>query len=223
MTNLAKRFLGGGAKDSRSAAQRHCKPTALIDPKVLSLVATHIAEPFAATGRRGLAVCGTTQGAGASFITAHLAIALARTGRRTLLIDSDLRLPGPGLPSERGELSGLLPWLRQQFTAGVPNLELIDEALWWLPSGGSTDQAGELLEDARFQQLIDGFMRDFDVVIADTPPANRWADATIVARTFGCALIIARKDLSYVSDVAVLHGELVDDGVAVLGAVLNGR
>ena len=52
------------------------------------LVAQHIDE-----GRRAIAVCAASAGAGCSFVASNLAVAFSQIGLRTLLVDCDLRNP----------------------------------------------------------------------------------------------------------------------------------
>src|SRR3954452_21588981 len=82
-----------------------------IDPAVLNVVAAHMVAQFVAARYRGVVVCGTSPGAGASFTSLHLAAAFAQQGQRTLLMDADLRSPESSRPFERGQSGGLALWL----------------------------------------------------------------------------------------------------------------
>ena len=78
------------------------------DAEALRLLRTQIIAQHVGAGRRAFAVCGATDGAGASYIAANLAVALSQVGIKTLLVDANLRNPridavfgiaptGPGL------------------------------------------------------------------------------------------------------------------------------
>lgn len=174
-------------------------------------------------GRRGLAVCGAAAGAGVSFVAANLAAAVAMAGVATRLVDANLRAPelaevirppapGPGLSDflldeALGAASVVSPPVVENLSvvfAGARHLEAVD-----------------LLTSERFAQFAEACLRDSEVTIFDTPPANRAVDARVVAKAAGYALIVARRGRSFYDDVAMLSAQLAQDGVVVVGTVLN--
>ena len=64
-------------------------------------------------------------------------------------------------------------------------------------------------------------LRQFDVTVIDTPPANSSSDARLIGSVAGYSLIVARRDKSFVSDIKTLSDQLKSDGVRVIGSVLN--
>lgn len=190
--------------------------------EVLRSLRTQIIERHVKRGRRGLAVCGASQGVGVSFMAANLAVAFARAGAKTLLIDANMRMPSVHCYIVPGEpVHGLAHCLDAGagFTAaiqheGVANLSV-------LYAGGPVPDALERLSGPRFQPLIDMCMRDFDITIADTPPANLYADALRIAGAMGNALVVLRRHVSFVEDVDVLLGQLAASRAGVIGSVLN--
>ena len=96
----------------------------------------------------------------------------------------------------------------------MPNLSLIY-------SGGKSAHAQELLSGARFKALIDLCMREFEVTIVDTPAGNANADGRRIAAIVRHAIIVARKDWTYVADVRTLIDELQSDTVNVAGTIYN--
>lgn len=182
------------------------------------LIATHIRH-----GRRALAVCASDQAAGADFVTVNLAVGLAQAGIRTLLVDGNMRAPvletmiAPSAP---------VPTLHQLLTDdmlsvseaiqanALPNLSL-------LYSGGPTANAQELLNSARFKQMLDTCMRDHEATLVLTPPANRCADARRIASVVRYALVVARRDVTFVDDLSTLIADLTGDGAKVIGSVMN--
>jgi tyrosine-protein kinase Etk/Wzc len=63
-------------------------------------------------------------------------------------------------------------------------------------------------------------MRDFDLTIIDTPPANVGADALRIGAVAGYGLIVARRNRSFVKDIKTLQAEMAADGMRVIGSVL---
>jgi len=156
-------------------------------------------------------------------VTANLAVALSRSGLKTLLIDANLRNPGleeyfqP--PTER---PGLVQLLEDEPAAlgdvihehVLPNLSLIF-------AGGAVANAQELLASANLKALIDICTRDYDLTLIDTAPSNTCADARRVAALVRYAMIVVRKNVSFVSDAKLLVEELQNDRVTVIGTYLN--
>lgn len=182
------------------------------------LMAQHLRD-----GRRSLAVCSPTPQAGCSFVTANLAVALAQAGMKTLLIDANLRQPALDnyiIPRNPGP--GLVQFLTDDSVSfnDVVTTDVIPD-LSFIPAGGSASNAQELLAGPMFKRMIDTCLRDFDLTIVDTPPSTSAADARRIASVMRYALIVARKDNSYVDDLRKLVDELKADRVKVIGSFMN--
>jgi protein-tyrosine kinase len=191
--------------------------------EAIRLLRTQVISQHIDTGRRGFAVAGATEGAGATYIAANLAAALAQVGIKTLLVDTNLRTPridsifgiepsGPGLATFLG-LQASRPE-RIIYPDVLPNLSVI-------PAGPPVAWPQELLSGARFRAGVDILLREFDVAIFDTAPANESADALTVAGVLGYALLVARRNVSFVRDMQVLTEQLQATRASVIGSVLN--
>jgi protein-tyrosine kinase len=172
---------------------------------------------------RALAIISPDQGEGRSFVAANLAVVFAQQGERTLLIDGDLRAGRQHSLFKLGlnaGLSGLLAGRARLHDAahaivGLPGLAV-------LPCGAFPPNPQELLGRPGFAALLHEAALTYDLVIIDTPPAQRFSDAEIMASRAGAALMVARRNLSSVPHSAALMGRLQDSGAAaVVGAVLN--
>ena len=189
----------------------------------IRVLRTHLIAQHLRDGRRSLAVCAPASATGASYVATNLAVSLAQTGVKTLLIDGNMRAPGlhrffrsavetPGLADclSNPELS-----LRDALHEDVlPGLTL-------LYAGRATADAQELLGGAGFKALVDACVRDYDLTLIDTPPANTYADARRIASVMRYAMIVAQRNKSYVRDVRTLIDELTSDRVRVVGTYLN--
>lgn len=184
---------------------------------------THLIAQHVQGGRRALAICAPSAEVGCTFIAANLAVALSQVGIKTLLIDADLRnpmidqfiVPEATTPGLRDCLASSEVSFSEAITAEVlPNLSVMF-------AGGVAPNPQELLGDERFRDLMEVCLRDFDMTIVDTPPANTSADARRISNVVGYGLVVARRDMSLVDDVRTLVGELQDDHAIVVGMVLN--
>ena len=88
-------------------------------------------------------------------------------------------------------------------------------------AGGAAPNAQELLAGDECKNIIDTCLRDFDLTIIDTPPANGSADVRRISTLAGYSLIVARRNISFVSDVSVLAAQLTEDRAHVVGTVMN--
>lgn len=174
-------------------------------------------------GRRALAICGPTPEVGCTFIAVNLAAALAQIGVKTLLVDGNLRAPsvhtyfspelsGPGL--QGCLLNPAAPVAEFIHDDVLPNLDV-------LIAGEPDRNSHELLAGDGFPELINVCMRDYDMTIVDTPPANSCADALRISTVVGFSLIVARKQRTLVSDVRVLADQLKKERARAIGTVMN--
>ncbi|WP_018075648.1 CpsD/CapB family tyrosine-protein kinase [Novosphingobium nitrogenifigens] len=193
------------------------------EAEAIAALRTHLLSHHVDRGRRGLAVCSPSGGSGTTFVSVNLAVSLARAGIKTLLIDANLRepslhrmiVPSRDMPSLKDALIDSDTEYGSVIQENVlPNLSLIY-------SGGKSSHAQELLSGARFKTLLDLCMREFGVTIVDTPASNTNADGRRIASVVRHAIIVARKDWTYVADVNTLIDELRSDKVNVVGTVYN--
>ena len=146
-------------------------------------------------GRRALAVCGPSPDVGCSFVAVNLAVALGQIGVKTLLIDGDLRKPsvheyfepqlrGPGLFGCLSSPTELVADFIHEEVA--QNLDV-------MIAGDPSRNAHELLAGEGFETLMNLCLRDYDMTVVDTPPANGCADGLRISTVVGFSLIVVRK------------------------------
>ena len=184
---------------------------------------THIVAQHVELGRRGIAICAPTADVGCTFVAVNLAVALAQIGVKTLLVDGDLRQPSLDSFIRPPEpVAGL----KQAIVDGVdlagggiqsdvlPNLSL-------LYAGGRGSDAQELLASDAYRDLVEKCLRDYDLTIFDTPPANICADGRRISTLVGYSLIVARRNQTFVGDIAALAEQLRQDRAHVIGTVMS--
>lgn len=184
---------------------------------------THIMAQHVEDGRRALAICSASGSTGTTFIAVNLAVALSQVGLKVLLIDGNLRKPTIDQYIHSAEKrGGLREYLEVE---GAELADYIDDAVLdnfsVMFSGGAAPGAQELLASNRFAEFADRCMRDFDLTIFDTPPANTCADARRIATVCGYALVVAKRHESFVADVKALADQLREDRACLIGAVMT--
>jgi chain length determinant protein tyrosine kinase EpsG len=170
---------------------------------------------------RVLAIVSPGPGEGRSYVAANLAAVFSQLGERTLLIDADLRAPRQhrifDVPDRIG-LSAILSG-RADRGAVVPVPQFGTLSL--LPAGAPPPNPQELLSRRALAGLLQELRTEFDVILVDTPPATRYADAQAVAYQAGSAMVLARKDHTRLADTAGVVQQLSDTGARIVGTVLN--
>ena len=171
--------------------------------------------------RRVLTVVSQRPRDGRSFMAANLAVVFSQQGQRTLLIDADLRQPRQAQLFHTGHSAGLAGVLSGR--SGLEQIETVPglPGLHVLPAGGQPPNPQELVGGPAFGRLLDQVASNFDVVLIDTPAADRCADAEIIAARSGAALLLVRKNRSPLREVGEFSRKLQDTGVALVGSVLN--
>jgi protein-tyrosine kinase len=184
---------------------------------------THMLAQHIRDRRRALAICAPSIDVGATYVAANLAVALSRSGLKVLLIDANLRDPGL---EQYFQPASVRPGLVQLLDDDpVPLGDVINESvlpnLSLIYAGGAVANAQELLASGNLKALIDICTRDYDLTLVDTAPSNTCADARRVAALVRYAMIVVRRNVSFVSDAKLLVEELQADRVTVIGTYLN--
>lgn len=172
--------------------------------------------------QRTLAVVGAGVADGRSYLTANLAALFAQLGEKTLLIDAALHTPRQhkifNTPNRMG-LTSVLAELEDCETA-TQHLPVLRN-LSVLPSGPIPPNPAELLSRPRFGELLAGVSTQYDVVLIDTSAAMEHAEVQNVAVRAHGALVVARRNHTKVAELQRLVASLTDNGVEVVGSVLN--
>jgi Mrp family chromosome partitioning ATPase len=194
-----------------------------LEAEAVRTIRTHVTARHVQGGRRGLALCAPTDGVGCTFISVNLAASLAQVGLSTLLVDTNLRAPAVQEfirpPTETVGVKQIL-----QADRAAPRDFVHAEVLPGLSilyAGGAHDHAQELLGSESFKDLVDECLRDYDITIFDTPPSTLYADARRVNTLVGYGMIIARRNVTLMQDVRILAEQMREDGVELVGTVLN--
>jgi len=171
--------------------------------------------------RRSLAIISPGAGEGRSYVAANLAVAFAQLGERALLIDADMRKPRQHRIFDVSDRVGLSAVLSNRAdrsaVVAVPEFGKLSV----LPAGARPPNPQELLSRDALAVLLHEAQNEFDVIIFDTPPAQRYADAQSVAFRAGNALVLARKDQTRLADTTAVVRELADAGTRTVGTVFN--
>jgi polysaccharide biosynthesis transport protein len=179
------------------------------------------------TAPRVLLVSSAIREEGKTTVVSNLGIALAEIEQKVLLIDGDLRKPRLhevfNVPNDWG-LSDLLrekSSLRECPLEALVKRSGISE-LNILTSGPGTASVSNLLYSHRMLELLQRLRSEFDIVLIDTPPLLDITDARILGRLADAAVLVFRAGKTSRDAASAAKRRLTDDGIPVLGTILNG-
>ncbi len=173
-------------------------------------------------GRRSLAICAPSTRNGCSFLAANIAVAMAQVGVNTLLIDGNLRKPNIQdyiVPS--AAVAGLGDCIGDDTVPLSRAIQAVHPSLSVLYAGRADTFNPDWIGGNPMKTLVRQCLRDYDLTIFDSPPANRFADARRIASFARYALVVACRGRAYFKDVCTLIGELESDRTTVVGTYLN--
>ncbi len=163
---------------------------------------------------------------GKTTVIINLGIAMVEMRKRVLIIDADLRSPrvhthfdmpnGPGL----SELLAHSAFSEEELSAATR--ESGAPGLYVLTSGMQTNGAGRTLHSPILPKLLAKCREQYDLVLIDTPPMLQMPDARILAKLADAVVLVARADKTTRDALLVVKQRFADDGVWVMGTVLNG-
>ena len=158
---------------------------------------------------------------GKTIVSSNLAASYSVAGKKVLLIDADMRKPRVhkvfGLKNEKG-LSTLI--VGEHSMDDVVNKNVY-EGLDVVTAGIIPPNPAELLESARFADILKDFSEIYDVVIIDTPPLSPVSDAaTIAPMTDGLILAVNISETPRDVFKSVI-ANISKPGIVRLGVVVN--
>ena len=170
---------------------------------------------------KSILVSSSIAGEGKSSVAAHLAIVAAMMSRRTLLIDADLSHPlqhhffglsqQPGLTDVVSE-SAPLNTIVQPTT--IANLSVLTQGKWF-------NRPAQVLEADAMKALMQTVVNDYDLVIIDTSPVTRFADAMTLSEHTDGVVLVVRPEFTPKAAALQSIADLERSGAKILGAIVN--
>jgi receptor protein-tyrosine kinase len=186
---------------------------------VQQLFAFQVKEP-----PRTVTFAGIDHGNGCSRISAAVAETLAKNNRgRVCLVEANFRspaLPGMfGVPNHFGLTEALLrDEAVSQFAKPLPQ-----QNLWLLSSGTLAVDSPSLLASAQLRTCIAELRQEFDFVIVDAPPLNRYSDGIVLGQLSDGLVLVIEANTTRREAAAAVTQSLQAAKVPILAAVLNKR
>jgi polysaccharide biosynthesis transport protein len=195
-------------------------------PKADSFRSTLVSLLSGKGDQKSLVVTSPNARDGKTSIVSNLGIALNEIGQRVLLIDGDLRRPRLHKIFELPNTWGLTDHIGSDMPLDRYPLEALARPtripdLYVLPSGPGTGNIAKLLYSPRTRLLIARLQEEFDFILIDTPPMLQYPDARVLAMIAGSAVVVLRAGHTNRETGKRAVDRLADDGVNIIGAILN--
>lgn len=160
-------------------------------------------------GAKVISINSLIPGEGKSFISSNFSAILAKTNKKVLLIGADLHKPTLHKYFEVKESFGLSNYFLNEKSfeeilsaTFIPNLSFIQ-------AGTIPDNPSELLDNAKFEHLIEKARQMFDFIIIDNAPVLLVPDSILVSNFSDISLFVLRINLSHKDQIKQI-GKIVD-------------
>lgn len=192
--------------------------------EAVRVLRARIEKEMARQNYKTLLVTSAAPGEGKSTIAANAAMALAMSGRRVALVDCDLRSPSVrsvlNMPDKNGP--GVVDYLKDE--AQFQDVFIYNEKykMYVVPGGEPCDNASEIIDTPRMEQLIARLKEEVEYVILDTAPVGMLTDTAVLANVVETALFVVKQD--YMVQDVIIEGisQLAESGIMLAGCILNG-
>lgn len=166
-------------------------------------------------------ISGPDSGVGKSFISGNLAAVFSQSGLRVLLIDADMRLGHMHTQLEVSVGYGVSDILSGKKSIEECIVHTALEKLDFISRGSVPNNPSELLLGSSLASLLNYANDNYDLVLVDSPPLLRVADAIIIAKLTGTNLIISRFELTKLHEISATISRFEQAGCRINGVVLN--
>jgi capsular exopolysaccharide synthesis family protein len=173
---------------------------------------------------RLLGVTASRHGEGTTTTVALFAsIMVRRRGGRVVVVEANLRSPSFEAVFSIKRNGGFAEFIQgQKQLADVAQPTEVAN-LFAIACGQPNTGAPALFESGGMRAALDQLRNHFDFVIFDLPPANVYADTSILGPRLDAALIVIEADRTRVPEVERTRRSLERVGVKLVGSVLNRR
>lgn len=187
-----------------------------------------IAQALEARRQKGRAfsvlVVGAVHGDGSSTVTKNLASVLGlREAQKVLVIDANLRSPGPHEYGKYPAFGGLTEVLQTEGKIDDALRPATGSCAWLLPCGAPVETPSQVLTHEALADLMEQVRPRFDFVLVDGPPVTNYTDALILAQHVDVVVMVVAAEKTRWETAQEAVRLLQESGSELLGVILNRR
>ncbi len=180
---------------------------------------------FCGKNTKKILITSSMPGEGKSTVSVYLWKMLAEAGFPAVLVDVDLRksklLKRLHISEDKEILTGLDHYLSGLHEYEDVVYETNQENAYIVPCINYLESPSSLLEDVRFQELLDRLAREYRYVIIDSPPLGRVSDGVLVASMCDGAVLVVYSGETTRPMIRHSLQQMAQADCKILGVVLN--
>ena len=169
-----------------------------------------------------LVITSEISGEGKSFVTVNLAISLTKINKRVLIVVSDLRRSKLHRFFNNANKQGLSNYLSGKVATYQEVIHhSVVENLDYITAGPVPFNPAELIQNPRFESMIDACRQQYDLVIVDTAPVGLVSDNIPLLKKSDLVIFIVRWMYSS-KEAHLLPNQLANEyGLKSVGVIVN--
>jgi capsular exopolysaccharide synthesis family protein len=159
---------------------------------------------------------------GKSTIALNTARTMSKMNKKVLLIDLDLRRPSIHKKLNTDNKKGFMNLMSKTETMESVIRKDTESELDILLSGGVSPNPSEILASKRFNDIIEHYESEYDIIVIDSPPLNMVTDSCIIAQKGAGILVVLRANESRFEDFKQVADSAEMAQSRIVGVILNG-
>ena len=175
-------------------------------------------------GAKVIFVTSSVKGEGKTFVSVNLSLALATAQSKVLVIGSDIRNPqlqryNPNMKGAKG--------LAEFLHGDVDDAHSIIHPSGFNPycdfiySGSIPPNPADLLQNGRYEQLLDALRDDYHYIILDTAPLMLVTDSLLIADVADATVYVTRSEVTEKAYIEFANNQIDSQKIKNVGFVLN--
>lgn len=175
-------------------------------------------------GAKVIFVTSSVKGEGKTFVSVNLSLALATAQSKVLVIGSDIRNPqlqryNPAMKGAKG--------LAEYLHGDVNDAHSIIHPSGFNPhcdfiySGSIPPNPADLLQNGRYEQLLDALRNDYHYIILDTAPLMLVTDSLLIADVADATVYVTRSEVTEKAYIEFANNQIDSQKINNVGFVLN--
>jgi len=169
-------------------------------------------------------VTSTVKGEGKTFVSVNLALALSTGVKKVLVIGSDIRNPqlqryNPSMKNAKGLSEYLYGEITDTSVIVYPSG--LSSNLDFIYSGVIPPNPADLLQNGRYQELLESFNGEYDYIVLDTAPLMLVTDSFLISEVADATVYVTRSEITEKSFIDFANKHIESEKIKNVGFVLN--
>lgn len=175
-------------------------------------------------GAKVIFVTSSVKGEGKTFVSVNLSLALANAQSKVLVIGSDIRNPqlqryNPAMKGAKGLAEYLHSDVDDAYSIIHPSG--FNPHCDFIYSGSIPPNPADLLQNGRYEQLLETLKNDYHYIILDTAPLMLVTDSLLIADVADATVYVTRSEVTEKAYIEFANNQIDSLKIKNVGFVLN--